>query len=193
MKRPTNWWIMFCIWKKMKDIYSIHAITYCTCSLSTYHYWVPCALFWGTNVGAFAMVETHLKLRWVDLISKTMSTYGNAMRRRASRVLELLQEKSAEEGFVVYRCLAGVFGCSLGPLGVMPVRKQIKTHIKKHSKTNDCHQFDWHLALFLHGKAWLGILCCLSMRRSQRLNMVLILNVMRLRSHEFHDMLPYQS
>eukprot|EP00434_Breviolum_minutum_P013518 symbB.v1.2.011914.t5/scaffold794.1/size161992/7 len=37
---------------------------------------------------------------WVDLISKTMSTYGDAMRRRASRVLELLQEKSTKKGLL---------------------------------------------------------------------------------------------
>ena len=57
-------------------------------------------LFWGEGNVGHLLYCFHLKLRWVDLISKTMSTYGDAMRCRASRVLDLLQEISAKKGLL---------------------------------------------------------------------------------------------
>ena len=60
----------------------------------------------------------------------------------------IASRKKYEERSVVYRCLAGVFGCSLGPLGVMPVRKQIKTHIENTPKPmTGTNLIDiWHLS-----------------------------------------------
>lgn len=99
----------------------IHTITYCTCSLSTYHYWVPCALFWGTNVGCICHgVSTWSSGGWISSPRRwaPMAMQCVAVPREFSNCFK----KTVRRKVCCLQMLGRVFGSSLGPLGVMPVR-----------------------------------------------------------------------